>query len=325
MKRVMRAPILLLSISLASQPLVAAPLTSADREALLDSLDKLKEAAEGKMDSRIRAALAAYNSASGSDDAAMDLYLNCLERANFDSQKKKASDFRDWKRKESEKRSSPTLKTALRYQLRWLILALQSVSEKANRQKIAADGQQIVNAMFSNPDKLEGQRELLSQPVMSSVFARAYDVNHFTVTDFPASPLPIGQVYDILVLPSLRSPATLGTLQSAWQKRIQQETIMVEGFNGGRGSAVGRKSNPVSAVVSPAYEKFLEDTKPRLQWAMELDLFQNGDESGAAVRMLALIQKNITHPDATEWSEELQKLLKPVEPTLVKDVDSATP
>ncbi len=319
MKPFMRVPILLLSVAMASQSLVAAPLTSADREALLGSLDKLKEAAEGKMDSKIRTALAAFNSASGSDDAAKDLYLNCLERVNFEDEKKKASDFREWKRKEADKLSQPALKTALRYQLRWLILALRSVSEATDQAKIAADGQQLVNSMFSSPDKLLGQRDLLSQSVLSSVFARAYGVDHFKLSGFPLSPLPVGAVYEKLVLPPLRSAATLDSLQSAWLKRIQQETIMVEGFDGGKGANVGRKGTPISAVVSPAYEKFLQDTKPRLQWSMELDLFQNGDESGAAVRMLALLKKNLSHPEASEWSEDLQKLLTPAEVVPVTD------
>ncbi len=313
MKRSMRAPILLLSVALASQPLVAAPLTSADREALLDSLDKLRNAAEGKVDSRVRTALSAFSSASGSDDAAMELYLNCLERVNFEDQKKKTSEFRDWKRKEADKLSNPAMKAALRYQLRWLILALRAVSENADRTKIVAEAMQIMDSVFSNPDKLEGQRDVLGQSVMSSVFARAYQVNNFKVTDFPQSPLPVGQVYDMLVLPALRTPTTLKSLQSAWQKRIQQETIMVEGFDGGRGSNTGKKGTPVNTTTSPAYEKFLEETKPRLQWRMELDLFQNGDESGAAVRMLTLIQQNIAHPAAREWSEELQNLLAPAD------------
>jgi hypothetical protein len=325
MNSIMRVPILLLAVSMAAQSLPAAPLTSADREALLDSLDKLKEAAEGKMDSRVRAALSAFTSASGSDAAAMDLYLNCLERVNFDDQKKKNSEFREWKRTQSDKLSEPSLKTALRYQLRWLVLALRSVSENADRKKIAAEGQQIVDAIFSSPDRLKGQREVLSESAMSSVFARAYEVNQFKVSDFPLSPLPIGQVYDDLVLPSLRSPTTLVALQSAWQKRIQQETILVEGFDGGRGSAVGIKSTPVSTTSSAAYENFMADTKPRLQWMMELDLFKNGDQSGAAVRLLTLLQKNISHPSARDWSEELKSLLTPEESIEVEDDNETAP
>ena len=47
---------------------------------------------------------------------------------------------------------------------------------------------------------------------------------------------------------------------------------------------------------------------------MEVDLFTHGDESGAAVRMLAHLEKHIAHPSAREWSDELQKKLKRATP-----------
>ena len=68
-----------------------------------------------------------------------------------------------------------------------------------------------------------------------------------------------------------------------------------------------------SAMQSPAYEKFLIETQPKLQWDMEIDLFRNGDESGAAVRMLAHLEKHLTHPSAREWGKEFEELLKPVD------------
>ncbi len=321
----MRVPILLISSALMFNGLHAAPLSSADREALLDSLDKLKDTAEGKRDGRIRAALSAFRSASTSDKAAMELYLNCVEKINFEDQNKKPADFREWERKESDKLSNPAMKSALRYQISWLILALESIPKDANRRKISTDALQIVDSMFGNPEKLRGQGEILSQSVMSTVFSQTYELNRFKVPDFPLSPLPVGEVYDKLILPSLRSPATLASLQSAWQKRIQQEAIMVEGFSGGRGSNVGQAAKSISSTVSPEYQRFIESTKPALQWNMEMDLFQNGDESGAAVRMLAHIEKNITHNSARQWSEELQKLLTPADAAPAREGNASAP
>jgi hypothetical protein len=44
---------------------------------------------------------------------------------------------------------------------------------------------------------------------------------------------------------------------------------------------------------------------------MELDLFRNGDESGAAVRMLAHLEKYLAHPSARDWGKQFEALLKP--------------
>jgi hypothetical protein len=67
-------------------------------------------------------------------------------------------------------------------------------------------------------------------------------------------------------------------------------------------------------MQSPAYEKFLAETQPSLQWEMETDLFRHGDESGAAVRMLAHLEKNLSHPAAREWGKQFEALLKPAAP-----------
>ena len=40
------------------------------------------------------------------------------------------------------------MRLALRHQLRWLILTLQAASEKPDRAKLAADAQEIVDAIF---------------------------------------------------------------------------------------------------------------------------------------------------------------------------------
>ena len=62
------------------------------------------------------------------------------------------------------------------------------------------------------------------------------------------------------------------------------------------------------------YEKFLAETQPKLQWDMEVDLYKAGDERGAAMRMLAHIEKYINHPTAKEWGEQFQTLLSPKAP-----------
>lgn len=303
----MRVPILLISSALMFNSLHAAPLSAADREALLDSLDKLRDAAQGKVSSRVNTALAAFRNARGSDDAALELYLNCMERVNFDAKNKKAADFREWKRKEADKLAEPGMKTALRCQLAWLTLVLEALPDKADRVKLSDDGRQILDSIFSSWDKLEGQRDLLSQSVTGSVFARAYEVDRLKVANFPLAPLQLDQVYQQLILPPLQSPSHLKGLQAAWIRRIQQEGVLAEGAGHGNHPKVGSQT----AGVSPESEKFITETQPKLQWEMELDLFRNGDESGASVRMLALLEKNISHPSAKAWSEQLQQLLKP--------------
>ena len=196
----MKIPVLLICSALALQSARAELLSDADRETLLDDLDKLKDSVLSRMDAKFRAAIASYRNAVASDEAAIDLYLNCMEKVNFEDQQKKAADFREWKRKESEKLSDPGLRLALRCQLQWLILTLQAASENPDRVKLSQDAQSIVDNIFRDPKKLQNHEKILSQAVTGSVFARAYKINAVKVDKWPLSPIQLEQVYSEAVL-----------------------------------------------------------------------------------------------------------------------------
>ena len=308
MKLSMKALTILTGSVLMLNSVCADPLSSADREALLDSLQRLHDEAEGKVDAKFRVALTAFKNASASDDAAVELYLNCTERVNFEDKNKKAADFREWKRKESDRLSDPAIKVALRMQLRWLVLTLMAVPEKADRPKLAAEAQQVVDSIFSAPAKFADQQDILGQPVLSTVFAKAYEITHVKLDNWPMSPIQLDQFYEQLVMPPLRKPSELNRLRSAWNNRIQQEGAKAEFWAGNRGAD---RKGAGSSTASPAATKFTEETRPKLQWEMELDLFRAGDEKGAATSMLALLQSHITHPSVKDWGDQLKRLLEP--------------
>ncbi len=313
MKFPMRVPILLTVSLLALSGAHAETLSDADREALLENLEKLRDTADGKVNARFRVAIAAFRNAISSDDAAIDLYLNCMEKVNFKEQHLKAANFRDWRRQESEKLSDPGLRLALRHQLRWLMLTLQAASDPKNRAKFAGDVQELVDAALRDTKKMANHQNLLGQPVTGSVFARAYDITAIKIENWPLSPVPFGTIYDKILLPPLRRPARVGELRATWIRRIQQETAQMEQLGGNKPGSdpKDQRASTGKAMKSPEYIKFLEESVPKLQWEMESDLFRNGDESGAAVRMLAHLEKNISHPSARDWSDQLRRLLKP--------------
>lgn len=308
----MKVPILLLCSAFALSNAQAEILSDSDREALIENLDKLKEAAESRIDARFRVALAAFRNALNNDEAAKELYLNCVEKVNFNDQQKTAGDFREWKRKEAERMSDPGLKLALRYQLSWLVLTLQAASEKPDRAKLADDAQGIVDSIFRDPEKLQNQEQLLSQPVTSSVFARAYDINSVKAEKWSLSPVQLEQIYTDILLPSFRQPDRLDGLRTVWMKRIQQEGAKAQFWSNNKKD--DKRIGMASAMRPPEYEKFIEETLPKLQWAMEVDLFNHGDQKGAAIRMLAHMEKYVAHPSVREWGQEFRTLLAPTSP-----------
>jgi hypothetical protein len=284
------------------------PLSSADREALLESLEKIRENADSKVDARFRLAIAAYREAMTTDDAAMEFYLKCIEKVNFEDQQKKNSEFREWKRREGDKLSEQGYRLALRYQLRWLILTLRAASEKTRSSDLVNEAQEVVDSIFRDAVKLGEHGQTLGQPVTSTVFARAYEIGNVENAKWPLSPIQLEQVYNEIIFPLYRNPTGIASLRAAWIKRIQQEGLKEEAMGGNGGG--GRRNGPQPPREGDK-ERFVMETLPELQWQMELDLFRSGDEGGAAVRMLEHIQKHLNHRSAREWGDQFKNLLSP--------------
>ena len=169
---------------------------------------------------------------------------------------------------------------------------------------------------------LTSQREVLGQNVTGTVFARAYDIEGVALDKWPFSPLNLGQIYDSVLLPPSRASGNIPVLRAGWLKRLHQEGVVHEDVHA-KSKSNGRPLSPDTSH-SQEQEKFLTETLPDLQWQMETDLFRCGDQRGAALRMIAHIEKYLTHRNACKWSDELKKLLTPA-PALTPATEAAGP
>jgi len=289
----------------------AAPLTQADREALLEDLEKMQEAANSRVDERFSAALNAFRGGMGSNQKALEFYLNCVEKVDFEEQRKTNQEFREWKRTQEAQLSSPGFATALRYQLGWLVLTLQAASKNPDREKLANDAASTLATLFADAKDLAAAKQTLEQDVSTTVFAKAYKVAHVKPEKWPMFPAAIGQIFEDVLFPPLRTSGQVAKLKDAWVRRIQLEALKRE-FWSGNGN--GKDKTETNHQPNPETVKFISEERPQLLWAMEMDLFQHGDESGAAVRMLAHIQNNLGHASASEWGKEFRSLLAPEAP-----------
>jgi hypothetical protein len=288
----------------------ADPLSQADLEELRERLKAIKEGALEHLDTRYKSAVDDYRSALQSEDAALNLFVKCVEKADFTDQQKKSQEFRDWKRREEGRLKNPEFKQALRHQLNWLSLAMRATARPDERHKLAPDVLEALNSIFTSAKQLEGQQRLLSEPVTETVFVRAYELGELKLKQWPLSPLDLGGAFDQVILPPLRKPKTIAALSEAWDKRIQMEASKVEFF-----SAERPEENALSKKVdsTPAMVKFREETLPDLKWKKELDLYKSGDQRAAALRMLAHIKEYITHNKANDWIDEFNALVSPEE------------
>lgn len=297
-------------------------LSEVDREALLERIESLKEGAASRADARFRSAISAYRSAMATDAAAIAFYLKCVEKVNFEEKEKSYVDFREWKRKNEEEISDTAFKTALRYQLRWLVLTLQAASQDPDFDYLSREAVNCIETIMSQADKIGNHKGTLSSAVTSTVFAKAYDIDNVSVEDWPKAPFPAQAIFEDIVFPPLRNSAKISELRNAWEKFIQYEGIVAEKWSVRKKQNADNDNNRKNDEAQKAakklseeeqelqYATFLKETLPELRWEAEVDLYAAGDERTAAINMISLIEKNPYHSSVAEWADALHELLQ---------------
>ncbi|MEN8774025.1 MAG: hypothetical protein ABF379_09325 [Akkermansiaceae bacterium] len=276
------------------------PLSELDRELLLEKLKEIQDTSDNTVKGRYGVALAAFKKARDSSAAAHELYLNCVEKVRYEDQLKKASEFRDWKKRHKDRSDSPAFRLALQHQLNWLVLTLEA-AQVEDISSLASRGISVLEAIIRDAEDLKGQGQLLRSNPLSSIFADAYSVGNAEVGNWPKSPLDIDDLYEYVILPPLRTPETLDSLRKGWLKRIEHEGNLLEKWTNEASGDRDRK---------PAFEKWLVEGRQNLNWGMEIDLFQSGDQRGAAIRMLEHLKKNLTHKSAPKWIGQFTTLVE---------------
>lgn len=276
------------------------PLTDVDRQLLLEKLKSIQEDSDNTLDGRFGVALSAFKKARESSAAAHELYLNCVEKIRFQEEVKKNSEFREWKSRHKERTDTPGFRLALRHQLNWLVLSLEA-AKSPDLGAMSTQSLAVLEAILREAEELKGLENFLKNPVLDSVFAKAYDIENIKITSWPESPLAIQAIYDSIVLPPLRDPKLIPQLREAWLKRIEHEGLLLEKWTDEGSADKDRK---------PAFEKWLAEGRKVLTWQMEVDLFTAGDQRAAALRMLEHLKANLTHKSAPKWIEQFTSLVE---------------
>lgn len=329
-----------LALLLSAAPLVAHadPLSDADREALIEKLDNLRDTAKEKALGRIGIALTAYKAAMGSDEATMEFYLKCVEKVDFTDQSKSSQDFREWERRQKDRLKQEGYARCLRHQLNWLVLTLEAAEAQGNYKELAPKASSALDNIFNNPDQFGGNVNTLREPVTNTVFARAYNIGGAKVENWPLSPLEISAVFTQVVFPPLRATGKLDLLREQWVRRIRYEGLIRNGMGGNGGGNGGAGANSDSrggrgegrgegrgGDNHGEEDKFTTEVLPDLKWQMEEDMYKAGDQQRASVNMLTLIETHLTHPKVRDWAERFRTLIDPPKADTKETADKTGP
>lgn len=300
----------------------ADPLSQADKQALIEKLDSLRDEVKTKALSRMGTAIQAYRAGMASDEAALELYLKCVEKTDFEEQNRSSQDFREWKRRQGDRLDNAGFKASLRHQLRWLVLTLEAAEKPEKIGDLAPRASEALTGIFESPAQFDGNVDALRTPVTASIFARTYGLGLLKPERWPLSPMEIGAVFEQVLLPPLRAKGNFDGMREQWQRRIRYEgvsrtTLNGGGGNGGEGRRGGNGDKGKHEEASPEAEKFLTETQPEMVWMMEMDLFKSGDQKRSALKMLEHIESHVTHPKARDWGQQFRALIEP--PKTVED------
>ncbi len=294
-----KALLFTLSVSLSTSNIHAQEITAEEKETMLAKIETMESKVLGLNQSSQQNAIATFRAAMTSDTAAFKLYMDCKKAIDLEEKKKKISDVQEDMRKFKEK-TSKEFKRALKYQLFWLVYSLEAARNPDARmqsaQKLVECLANIVNdAKSLNRATTLGGKPLKQDP-FSSVFAKAYKVDHLKPESWPSSPLDFGGLYKGLIMQDLIERGELKTARQQWMSRLHAERSLIEAY----------ADDPDSTKfgdASVALEKYLEDRVPVLMWEGEQILYNGGDKRNAVIAMFGILEKYPTHPNYLEWIE----------------------
>lgn len=338
-QRILLASILILALCFSSPFMEsgrAQELTPDQIEKISAQLAAIRKVLSDKASSRNKSAADIFIAASQSDKAALTLYVDCYKKVNFELEGRKESDFRAWKDSQEGRFKDDAFIEGLRVQLRYLGLSCKA-AESEELSKVFGNLMAFVDSL-TQLEEMPGST--LMQSVNGTVFAKAYELNNQLAKNksWEMVPYNIAGIYEKTILPYLRkeNPEQLG---NAWDKRIEQETRVVQFLErekekqqkGSRDDkratrnkqSQRRQGNGGGVLRAHDKEFFIRETLPALQWGKMVDMFQYGNRPSAALGMLNFIKENITSPKAEKWMNQFATLL--AQPSAPKRTPNAIP
>ena len=255
-----------------------------------------------------RNAISAFRSAMTSEVKAYQLYQDSLQKIALEKQKKKGEDVRSLLRKEKEKVTNAE-RRAVQHQLYWLVASMEAagnpdLNRSASTKKLVEGMANIVNDADSLTEKAV-EKWLTSNPY-SSVFAKAFNVEHLKPKDWPSSPLDYDGLYKEIICKELINSGKFDEARTQWAQRIKAERVIIATY--------AKKPDSTKFGDLPvALEKYENDKIPKLMWDMETALYDAGDKRAALTQLFGIFESNPLHKSHASWVSWLKSALAPAE------------
>ncbi|MEM7602334.1 MAG: hypothetical protein AAF357_13070, partial [Verrucomicrobiota bacterium] len=311
-------------------PARATDLTLEQIESIKIRAKSIQENLDNHLSSRNSSAGARFAAAAADPKAAIALYLDCHKVVNFDREGRPESDFRAWKDVQEDRLKEPNSIESLRLQLSYLALSCKA----AEAEKL----EEVFAPLMSYADSLSRMQELptnaMTASVAQSVFSEAFYLKKLLGGNEGWEPVPfnIAGMYEKTIFPYLRSENP-SALMSAWDKRIEQQSKIVQMINDHKEAALrgldrdeqrrardnedrqgarnrqGGQDGQNGIMRTLDIDDFTARTLPRMRWDRLKDMFLYVSEYQAAQEMLPFLEEHLTHELGEDFFSEFDQLI----------------
>lgn len=288
-----------LTLAAALVPARAGELSDSDRDALIENLDTLRDAALSIRNERYRTALETFRAAIGNPQKLLQVYYDSVRLVEYDRQNRPGSEYRAWEDAFRENLDKDKLQAKLEYQLRWLLLMMEA-EISGDPSALADESLALVRELFADAEYNRGLLGEMSQEVTATVMARAFDLDQLEIEGMPSAPLPLQPVFALALRPAQRAQ-NYDRMRTLWNERISLEGQIVQ-------NSIGEEEKLQN---NPAARQFATITRPNLLWTMEMDCYRAGDERNAAANLLAMLRQSDSTSQALDWEKQLRELVDP--------------
>lgn len=261
-------------------------------------------------------AMKALDAAVTGPSGALSLYVASVKIVEFEKLGRKQVEFDDWRKRNEERLHDGDFSQALLLQYRFLKLSLEADTEE-KRLAVVPAVIRLGDEMIKAYAQVGNYARVLHEDPFSSPVAARFGLEKRKPEGWPASPLQLGGVHNLLMKPArISAPKSLPAL---WEGRIRQERAFAAAREDAARIALRRQTEAFGKRKPDARaetrrpgetegEKFEKITLPRLQWEMGMDLFNVGFRRRGLEGLFFVLTKNPDHPSQAEWLKALSEL-----------------
>jgi hypothetical protein len=287
-------------------PNPAAVLSDSQASSVLDQLQVLEKQVMQMRGSALTVIMGKLRGAMGSDQAALNFYLECDRLVNSVRKERDKTEARkrqediekriEQRGKNADQQEEGDFGLAVKLGIQYLVLTLEAHEAKGeDLKKMVPKLQEYIQSVVDAAPKLKGRASFYLANSMSpnnSIVSALSLSGYLNGGGWSHSPLDIGSMFTQTLFP-MAEEANKDSLPALWDARILAEGTF-------------KKDN----LFGPEFELWSRNELPTMRWQRAQHLYQKGSSPvNALADMLKVIKENPGHANAPTWVEGLRALV----------------